>query len=57
MDEINYKLPNSPSGSAWKYAINTGNQYPHDIYDEGDEPEIESDSIIIKKLSTVVLIA
>ncbi len=52
-----FEIPPSPSGSAWKVAIDTANNSPDDIFEAGKEPYLEGNNYYVKKMSTVVLIA
>jgi len=53
---VNYTIPEAPSGNKWKIAIDTSLDTPKDIYDKGCEQNLNSNFYIVKKLSTVVLI-
>jgi len=56
-ENISYNIPISPSGRAWKIAVDTSMASPQDISASGKEPKLQENSYGAKKMSTAVLIA
>ena len=54
-EERRFVLPVSqPTG--WKVAIDTGRNYPEDIFEAGSEPLVNSESYLVHERSVVVLL-
>ena len=44
--KMSFRLPENFRGLKWKMVVNTGNESPRDIYEEGREPEMETSGLI-----------
>jgi glycogen operon protein len=56
-EALNFEIPEPPTGKKWYVAANTGMNYPEDIHETDEEPELENrEQTIIGARSILVLI-
>ncbi len=56
-DDLDFLVPDAPSGRAWRIAVQTARDAPDDIYEKGSEPALGSGTITVGHHSMVVLFA
>ena len=53
-----YELPNLPRGKEWHIVANTGMENPEDVWDVGNEPEVDhQDEVLVGPRSIILLVA
>jgi len=52
-----FSIPKAPNGKQWKKSIDTSKEWPNEVSYIDEEKEIDDEKLLVKKLSTIVLIA